>query len=104
MHCVSQLCVAYSSTAQAALEDALDSTNLGDAWFERGELAEARYEHTRALKIRTANLRPGHPDVAESLESLGNVSIREVKICCVVCFICCVPGTLRLWYSQDINV
>lgn len=63
---------------QAALEDAFDSTTLGDLWFERGELKEARAEHLRALKIRTARLEPGHPDVAESLESLGNVAIREV--------------------------
>ncbi|CAM9879476.1 unnamed protein product, partial [Sphacelaria rigidula] len=62
---------------QAALEDALDSTVLGDLWFERGELREARHEHLRALTIRSARLPPGHPDVAESLESLGNVAIRE---------------------------
>ncbi|CAN0293829.1 unnamed protein product, partial [Hapterophycus canaliculatus] len=62
---------------QAALEDALDSTTLGDLWFERGQLKEARHEHLRALRIRTARLPPGHPDVAESLESLGNVAIRE---------------------------
>lgn len=64
---------------QAALEDALDSTTLGDLWFERGELDEARHEHMRALKIRMARLRHGHPDIAESLESLGNVAIREVR-------------------------
>ncbi|CAN0511879.1 unnamed protein product, partial [Ectocarpus sp. 8 AP-2014] len=63
---------------QTALADALDSTILGDLWFERGELKEARYEHLRALRIRSARLPPGHPDIAESLESLGNVAIREV--------------------------
>ena len=62
---------------KAALEDALDSTTLGDLWFEHGELKEARYEHLRALRIRTAKLPAGHRDVAESLESLGNVAIRE---------------------------
>lgn len=72
---------------KAALEDALDSTVLGDLWFERGELREARHEHLRALKIRTARLPAGHPDVAESLESLGNVAIREVKGL-VVGFVC----------------
>lgn len=51
---------------------------LGDLWFERGELREARHEHLRALRIRTELLPHGHPDVAESLESLGNVAIREV--------------------------
>lgn len=65
--------------SQTALEEALDSTTLGDLWFERGELKEARYEHQRALEIRTARLPTGHPDVAESLESLGNVAIREVS-------------------------
>ena len=66
---------------QAALEDALDSTTLGDLWFEHGELKEARYEHLRALRIRMAKLPAGHRDVAESLESLGNVAIREVRLC-----------------------
>lgn len=69
----------FNSKPKAALEDALDSTVLGDLWFERGELAEARHEHRRALRIRTARLPAGHPDVAESLESLGNVAIREVS-------------------------
>lgn len=60
------------------MEDALDSTVLGDLWFEKGVLREARIEHLRALEIRKAWLPAGHPDVAESLESLGNVAIREV--------------------------
>ena len=72
---------------QAALEDALDSTTLGDLWFEHGELKEARYEHLRALRIRTAKLPAGHRDVAESLESLGNVAIREVR-CSYGLFVC----------------
>ena len=75
---------------QAALEDALDSTTLGDLWFERGELDEARYEHLRALRIRMSKLRQGHPDIAESLESLGNVAIREVGVSLRVCVYVCV--------------
>lgn len=73
--------------SQDALQEARDSTALGDLWFERGMLREARYEHLRALKIRTARLPPGHADVAESLESMGNVAIREVRgvdIACVL--------------------
>lgn len=82
-------------SAQAALEDAHDSTTLGDLWFDRGQLKEARDEHRRALKIREKWLPPGDRDVAESLESLGNIAIREVsgdgvrEFFAVWCCCCC---------------
>ncbi|CAM9426348.1 unnamed protein product [Discosporangium mesarthrocarpum] len=59
-----------------ALKEATDCTRLGDMWFKRGCLEPARREHLRALGVRLARLPAGHPDISQSLESLGNVAIR----------------------------
>jgi tetratricopeptide (TPR) repeat protein len=46
---------------------------LGNVQFWRGELAEARATHQRALAIREAKLPSGDSDIARSLDDLGRV-------------------------------
>jgi CHAT domain-containing protein/tetratricopeptide (TPR) repeat protein len=64
---------AQGNAPAGGLAEAKQLNDQGDRLFEQRRYADAKPLYMRALVIREKALGPSHPDVAEVLDSLGNV-------------------------------